>query len=437
VLVVWQDAVVVRGLAIAQYGDEALLLAGMAGLAVRAAATRRFTRTPLDVPLVCLGVIGVIAGVVRGVPPVVVALGLLAVLKGPLAFALVARVRVERPAVARAIPVLLAMVAVLAAIGVLQRAGGAPIYALTGSMTEYARWQGAKAPSLFYNHNALGHVCVLAGVLATALAWTETGPHRRRRLVIVALACLAGLVVSASRESWLAAAAALVAGAWVTRSRAILRLAVVTALVLAAGAVLVYLGDPLLRAELARRGAGVAEGWHVWALGLRDRAFRGEYRVYVALKSAEIWRDHFWLGTGPGRYGGQVALRYLSPIYAQYRFLPLDGTFAPLDMFWARLLAEFGLLGSICYGGLLAVVARVHLAGRHAPDAMTRGLAVGGWMALVAALVFGFFAPALEDPLVAIPLFAWGGLVWRLTRRPAPDLAGCDGDGPTLAAESG
>jgi hypothetical protein len=35
-------------------------------------------------------------------------------------------------------------------------------------------------------------------------------------------------------------------------------------------------------------------------------------------------------------------------------------------------------------------------------------------------VVFGLFSPALEDPLVAVPFWAWSGVVWARLRATTP-----------------
>jgi len=445
VLVILQDWLIARGLPLVGYADEAMVLAGLAGLALRklwriqaekeqasrqergpeheaergriAAVPHRVTipRTPLDLPTLAFLAVGGIAAIAEGVPPLVAGLGLLALLKGLLAFQLGARTPLTDRALTRGIRVVLGLVAGLALIGLLQRLGGEVVYRWTGQTGHFATWLGGKVPSLLFNHNAFGHVLVLGGALALGLLLATGGPVRRRR-GLIALACLAGLVVAGSREAWLAAAAGVAALAVVGRSRRLVALAVAVALVIGVGAVAVSFRSPLMRAELARRSAGLGAGWHAYQLGFKGREFRGEYRVYVLLKSWDIFRDHAGWGTGPGRFGGQVAVIYPTPIYPRYDFLPLDGQHAPLDVFWARLLTEFGLLGTLCYLAAFALVLRIHRRAARSEDGLTRGLGLGGLIAWVAIALLGLFSPALEDPLTAIPFWVWAGLVWRRSR---------------------
>ncbi len=486
-LVLVQDVIVDGGLGAARYGDEALLLAGLVGVfatvmrecmrggvsdrtprpraalasAPRLRARIALARTPLDLPLLALAAIMLASAVSAGVPLMIATLGMLALLKGPLAFQLASRVSLGDEGVRRVAGGLAMLAAAAALVGVAQRVGGEAVFAITGRAEYFETWLGVKAPGPFSHHNALGHVTVLGGVLALSLASAaEVGGRwaERRQMRVVALCCLAGLLASASRESWIAASVAAIVVALVTRRRRALGAAASLGSALAIVGGLSYFVSPILRAEMARRLAGVTAGWHDFGAGFTGWAFRGEYRVYAALKSAEITADNPLLGVGPGRFGGAVAQRFGSPVHEAYRVLPLDGIHEPLDLLWARLPAEIGLLGALAYLGVFgsAMVVcgrgarragvgalssggrgaqggracatleggRAALGGRAAAlssggrgaSGFVRAMAYGGVGALVAAAVFAAFSPALEDPLVSIPVFVWAGVVWRLGR---------------------
>ncbi len=448
-LLLGQDWLVLLGLGWLQPADEALVLAGTLGLLLHGLREGRPIRTPLDLPMLLLALCGLAATILRAIPAPVALLGGLSIFKGLLAWQLAARWRPDRIWLERFLRLLALLATGLGLVALLQRLAGRPVYALTGQLAHFETWAGGKTPSLFFNHNALGHVMVYGGALCLGLALagrrsvTDRGERDRAGagrgggdriggdrgssttpggmrsptawLPWAGLLCLAGLLVSASREGWIGAAFGLMLAAASLRSRRLLRIGLLTSLLLGAGGLSVYSSSEDMQAELARRWAGVGAGWRDYQLGFSGWQFRGEYRVYALLKSQEVWRDHAWLGTGPGRFGGQVALRYPSPIYEDYRFLPLDGSHQPLDIFWARLLAEWGLLGGAAY---LAAFALALLAFRRAArsgDPLARALGLGGIVAWGALSVFGFFAPALEDPLTAIPFWAWAGLAWRLS----------------------
>lgn len=452
-LIVAQDALVAAGLGLAQQADEAILVVLMLVAAARAVGVPRVGPAtagagappspgpvaPWDGALLAFGAAASAAALWNAVPPLVAALGILAVTKGALAASAAARIPFGPRAARRAADAAAALVAASGAVAVVQRLGGPAAFQATGQAAHLAVWHGAKAPGLFAHHNALAHAAVLAGAwwLGRRAAGLPAGPAVR----VAEAATLAGLVASASREGWLAALAAIAAVAWMAGSapdgariasspwtvpRRIGPRAALAALaaVLAVAAVASYGGSPVLRAEMARRLEGVPGGWRAFDLGLTDWAFRGEYRVYVLRKSLEVWADHPLLGTGPGRFGGAVAERFGSPVYETYGFLPLDGRFAPLDLFWARLPAELGLLGAAAFVVLLARGARSAAAARRSDEAVARALSVGAGGAWAAALVLAAFAPSFEEPLVAIPLWLWTAAAWRSGRGEGPAARG-------------
>jgi len=87
------------------------------------------------------------------------------------------------------------------------------------------------------------------------------------------------------------------------------------------------------------------------------------FRGYALTKSIEIWKDHPFLGVGPGMYGGVVSLVFHSSIYERYQFSPhwftFVSSFHSLDQFWPQILAEMGLLGTFFFGALLFVLWKV------------------------------------------------------------------------------
>ena len=116
-------------------------------------------------------------------------------------------------------------------------------------------------------------------------------------------------------------------------------------------------------------------------------------------------------------------MRYPSPVYAAYDFLPLNGAYIPLDVFWSRLLTEFGLLGAAAYLSCLAAYGRLAWRLARAPDPLGRATGLAAAMALAAVLVLGVFSPALEDPLSSMPFWALGGLAWALGREGRTDIS--------------
>ncbi len=74
-------------------------------------------------------------------------------------------------------------------------------------------------------------------------------------------------------------------------------------------------------------------------------------RLYSRYKSIEIWKDHPFIGVGPGMFGGIVSSRYRSHIYLDYNYGQLwyIYTIGGIEQFWFQILAEMGIIGTLCF----------------------------------------------------------------------------------------
>lgn len=93
------------------------------------------------------------------------------------------------------------------------------------------------------------------------------------------------------------------------------------------------------------------------------------FRGYALHKSIEIWRDHYFFGTGPGMYGGVVSVKYNSPVYEKYNFDSEQYNYwvkkiRSLDQFWSQILAETGIIGTVIFLWLLLYLFKIPY--RHA-----------------------------------------------------------------------
>lgn len=113
------------------------------------------------------------------------------------------------------------------------------------------------------------------------------------------------------------------------------------------------------------------------------------FRGYTKAKAQEIWKDHFFLGAGPGMFGGVVSIMLQSPVYAHYHFsqrwYDYMKPFRSIDQFWPQLFAETGLLGGVFFAGMLVALALMFLAAySRAQDHEAKGF----FLAFLIALVF-------------------------------------------------
>ncbi len=106
------------------------------------------------------------------------------------------------------------------------------------------------------------------------------------------------------------------------------------------------------------------------------------FRVYAANKAKEIWHDHPALGVGPGMFGGEISIKFNSPVYKNYNYSPrwfeYMKPFGSIDQFWPQSLAEIGIIGTISFILLLLLLIIIFLQiGINAHITQPTGLYIG------------------------------------------------------------
>ncbi len=76
------------------------------------------------------------------------------------------------------------------------------------------------------------------------------------------------------------------------------------------------------------------------------------YRKFARQKAMEVWKDYPVWGVGPGKFGGAVAYKYRSHFYEEYNFTYVLNWFHSLEQLWPQVLAEMGIIGAVALGML-------------------------------------------------------------------------------------
>jgi O-antigen ligase len=123
-------------------------------------------------------------------------------------------------------------------------------------------------------------------------------------------------------------------------------------------------------------------------------------RLWSLNNGFHIWAHYPIFGSGPGTYGGKLALNYASPVYLQ----GIQNGYVALyftDNQWLQLLVQTGIVGVILFA-LFAVNVFVELLRGYNKSNSWLSLGVAG--AFVAFLVAGFFGNVLEFGAIAVPM---------------------------------
>lgn len=136
------------------------------------------------------------------------------------------------------------------------------------------------------------------------------------------------------------------------------------------------------------------------------------WRVYSRSKAMEIWKDHPFLGVGPGKVGGHVSERMKSHIYDEYSFHKtyFFKNFKTLDQFWPQVLAELGLIGSMTFVALfISLFAALSILKNRADHEEIKGL-FAGLLTFTAVIIIYCFGLRLNYPVILFTYSAFFGL---------------------------
>lgn len=234
---------------------------------------------------------------------------------------------------------------------------------------------------------------ILPVALAMALA---AGPLRFRLLAGLAVGLLAvAMLMSLSRGAWVGTAVALALVALVAspRARRALALAGVGVVLLA---VLAQLG--LLPAQITERVGSIAESFGIFdarQVEVTDENFAVVERMAHWQAAWDMFRDHPWLGVGPGNYPAR---------YAEYELPGWPEPLGHAHNYYLNVAAELGLFGLLAFlATLAAAFARLAVRLRAGPvGARTgagadRAMSPGFERALLLGLLGGLLVLSLHN----------------------------------------
>jgi hypothetical protein len=242
----------------------------------------------------------------------------------------------------------------------------------------------ARVPAVFEHPNDFGFFMLHGAVIAVAGALAA---ERKKLWIAFAIIAIVGVAVSVSRTSYLALFAAL-ALAGLTRSRQMLKVFLPAGLVIG-----------LLTSGFVVRG--------IEARIAKIKAEGGDARLTYAKQSIPAFFDYPLLGVGPGRFGGEVAHRYESPMHQRYG-INFNQSWETIDSFWMHLLVESGAAGVFFFASILVLLAwRARRARTRAEDPYSRALIEALPMMVVAYLLIALTSMAFEANSTA-------GLFWTI-----------------------
>ena len=134
-------------------------------------------------------------------------------------------------------------------------------------------------------------------------------------------------------------------------------------------------------------------------------------RYFLYYGAYEIAKNKPLLGEGPGTYGSYVSIVTKSKIYEKYK-IPVEDKFKT-DTFWAMILGEYGILGTIAFSLLLFTIFRNLLIffPKNDNNPFLKGLYIGYIILFINYLVESSATAIYSRSLYAFILFGGIGLL--------------------------
>jgi len=272
--------------------------------------------------------------------------------------------------------------------------------ALTGNALLLSYWRMGipSVQSIFTHPGLFGWFCNFCALFAFALYLHK----KKRRYIFLFLVFILGVLISMRLKSIAALAIAVGFGLWLYSVRAKVKLVCLIGII--AVIIMLFFG--------AQISGIVREQIREYRNPLKPRNVLYKTGIMIA-------EDHFPFGVGFGRFGGEIAARYYSPIYHRYEFEWIHGLWPGgrflRDTFWPMILGELGVIGFIAYWGILIYLFQILLKSyRIADSPFLKAFTLGVCLVFIDGVIESLAEPIFTKPPACYLLFAVMGISYSL-----------------------
>jgi hypothetical protein len=362
-------------------------------------------RTPLEVPILGIVIMGVLSSVASEVPPFIAASQFFLLIKGFLVFYILANLHINEMQLRKYLWFFCAAACIILALGLVDLAFPTWFRSITGNTT-YIDWRAGmpSVKSIFIHPNVFGWFMTFMALYLFAFYLI----FRKLRYLIFGLFFSVGSFLSMRRKPLGGMVAGLFSGLWQQPLTKKVRYGVIFGLI---GTILFISAWPKIK-ELHQ---------HMVALYVKERFVQARNILY--LKSIAIAKDYFPLGAGLGRYGSWMSRVHYSPLYKKYSLSKIEGLSQDKpnfinDTFWPMILGELGIIGLLFYlwicGRLLILAWQAQ---KILKSPLKRAFALGTFMVFIEGLVESLASPVLVTGPQTYFLFGAMGVLYSLIIR--------------------
>ena len=280
--------------------------------------------------------------------------------------------------------------------------GDIPVMVYRKVIIDHWRFGIFRAPSLVRNPNTLGFYSLFILTIYLSI--------RKKKNPAVFISLLTGIVVSVSRKVYMELIFLAIVQAVKDRKKIAVPFIILTVMFFF---IMSFIVD-------FNKWEFTVKGQYTELMSRKQYSKMISFREYFKDKSIEIWRDHPYLGIGPGMFGGVVSIMYDSPVYDEYNVQrvakALLTRWRDPHQFWPVLLAETGIIGVVSFVALFASLFLIlFLLRKRAVSDEMRGLFTGLTVFTAIILIHSFSSSIKE--VIILMYFALLGIGLGCSRK--------------------
>jgi len=386
------------------YSDEGLILLTFLLMILGLTLKRKpFHSCKLEFPLLGITIIGIVGSISAGVPIMVTGSAFIILLKGFLVFYIFAHLSFKEQDTRQYLKILGIVAGVILFLGLVDFIHPVRFREAIGNVGGMGQRFGIPIiKSIFVHPGIFGWFCAFVALFNLALYFTT----KKKRFFFLFIAFVFGVIFSTRRKPMAGVVVAALMGMQALPLRRRIKIG------LALGTLAVFLGF-LFAPQISGL---IQKTFQIYIFSPHPMEIA---RNKLYLTSMEIAKDYFPLGAGLGRYGGDIAARYYSPIYVKYGLdqvygLGPNGHFLD-DTFWPMILGELGIIGFFFYIWVcLRLLVFAWQSQKKFDSPLKKAFALGTFMVFIEGLVESLADPVFVKPPEAYFLFGAMGVLYSI-----------------------
>ncbi len=390
-----------------KYVDEVfpILILGLIVLS-RIVQKRKLVRTNIDLPICLFLLLGIISSISNQVPLLISASQLLLYIKGFILFYIFTNLSMNIRILHKYLHALLWVALVIFLLGIIDLAAPQQFRTITGNVTSIEYYNKIPTVKSLFTHPAVfGWFMSFAALYCFAFFIIFKRMPYFFTFVVFFLGCFLAMKVKAI----IGLIAGLLIGLFFLPIKKLIKSSI---LIIFFAIICLFFFWPSI-SELFQSKIDIY---------VQSESYMEVARNVLYMKSFDIAKDFFPLGSGLGRYGSWISKVHYSPIYEKYGLSKIWGMSKDEpkyinDTFWPMVLGEIGFIGLVLYLGILLIFGRsLYKQIRYSENKYIKAFQLGTFMMLIESLFESIANPIYTSPPYHFFLFGSIGICYALNK---------------------